>query len=94
MKPVGPPVTRHPSLVTYNGVKIERTGGGMNRSSGTGQRLAAVFLFGCILLNYPILFLFNRQAEVFETPLLYAYIFGVWAVLIGLLAYIIERRRD
>ena len=66
----------------------------MNRSGGTGQRLAAVFLLGWILLNYPILFLFNRPGEILGIPLLYAYIFGAWAVLIGCMTYIVERRRD
>lgn len=66
----------------------------MSRSSITGQRLAAVFLLGCVLLNYPILFLFNRQESIFGIPLLYIYIFSAWAFLIGLMAYIIERRRN
>ncbi len=64
----------------------------MNRSGITGQRLAAVFLLGCVLLNYPILFLFNKPGEVFDIPLLYIYIFGAWALLIGLMAGVIERR--
>lgn len=66
----------------------------MGRSGITGQRLAAVFLLGCVLLNYPILFLFNRPGSIFGIPLLYLYIFGAWAFLIGLMAYVIERRRN
>lgn len=66
----------------------------MNRYSLTGQRLAAIFLLGCVLLNYPILYLFNTPAEVFGIPVLYAFLFGAWAVLVALMALNIERRRD
>ena len=66
----------------------------MNRSGMTGQRLAAIFGVGCILLNYPILSLFIRPRVIAGIPLLYAYVFGAWALLIGLLALVIERRRD
>jgi hypothetical protein len=65
----------------------------MSRSSIAGQRLVAVFLLGCVLLNYPILFLFNRPESILGIPLLYIYIFGAWTFLIGLMAYVIERRR-
>jgi hypothetical protein len=60
----------------------------------TGQRLAAIFLMGCVLLNYPILSLFTRPVAIAGVPLLYAYIFGVWALLIGLMVVVIERPRD
>lgn len=66
----------------------------MNRSSLTAQRLAALFLLGCVLFNWPLLALFNRSAEVFGIPLLYAFVFGSWAVLIALMASVAERRED
>lgn len=66
----------------------------MNRSRLTGQRLVATFLLGCILLNYPLLFLFNRGTDLFGVPLLYAYIFLAWASLIALMAWVIEHRGD
>lgn len=66
----------------------------MSRSSITGQRLVAVFLLGCVLLNYPILFLFNRRESILGIPLLYLYIFSAWTFLIALMAYVIERRRN
>ncbi|TRZ54883.1 MAG: hypothetical protein D4S02_18655 [Rhodocyclaceae bacterium] len=64
----------------------------MNRSRLTGQRLVAVFLFGCVLLNYPLLFLFNRSASLFGVPLLYVYVFLAWGGLIALMAWVIEHR--
>ena len=66
----------------------------MNSSGITRQRLAAVFLLGCALLNYPLLSLFNKSGEIFDVPLLFIYIFAAWAVLIALMAYVIEKRRD
>jgi hypothetical protein len=57
------------------------------------QRLAALFLLGVVLFNYPVLALFNRAAEVLGIPVLYAFIFGAWAALIGLLALVVERSR-
>jgi hypothetical protein len=66
----------------------------MNRSGITGQRLAAIFLLGCVLFNYPLLSLFNKPWKLFDVPLLYIYIFGAWTFLIGVMAYVIERRKD
>jgi hypothetical protein len=64
----------------------------MNHSRLTAQRLVALFLLGCLLFNFPLLALFNRGGEVFGIPLLYAYLFGTWLVLIGLMAFVAERR--
>jgi hypothetical protein len=66
----------------------------MKRSGAIGQRLAAIFMMGCVGLNYPILFLFARRGDVAGIPLLYAYVFGAWALLIGLMALVIERARE
>lgn len=66
----------------------------MNRAIATGQRLAALFLLGCVLFNYPLIALFNQPLRVFGVPLLYLYIFAAWALLIGLMALVIERRKD
>ena len=63
------------------------------RSIERSQRLVALFLLGAALFNYPLLALFNRAAQAQGIPLLYAYIFGAWALLIGLLALAVERER-
>jgi hypothetical protein len=57
------------------------------------QRLIALFVFGCLLFNYPILSLFNVSAEAFGVPVLYAYIFAAWALLVALMALAAESRR-
>ncbi len=57
-----------------------------------GQQLVALFLLGCLLFNYPLLQLFARDGFAFGVPLLYCYVFGAWAALIGLMALVVERR--
>ena len=63
----------------------------MTKSSRRGSRLVALFLLGCLLFNYPLLMLFNVQAAIFGIPVLYAYLFSAWALLIVLSAVIMER---
>ena len=62
----------------------------MQESEAKGQRLIALFIFGCLLFNYPVLSLFNVAAEAFGVPVLYAYIFAAWALLVAMMAYVVE----
>ena len=64
----------------------------MIRPSIKGQRLVALFLLGFLLLNYPLLNLFARNEEILGIPLLYAYVFVVWAAFIALMALVVEKR--
>ena len=59
-----------------------------------GQRLAALFLLGCLLLNYPLVSLFAGTVQVFGVPLLYIYVFGAWVLLIAFMALVVERSPD
>ena len=63
----------------------------MKPPTARGPRLVALFLIGALLFNYPVLALFDRTATAFGIPVLYVYIFCAWALLIGLLALVIER---
>jgi len=56
-----------------------------------GPRLVALCMLGALLFNYPILALFNKQAFAFGIPLLYAYIFVAWALLVAAMALVVER---
>jgi hypothetical protein len=56
-----------------------------------GQRLAAVFLLGVVLFNYPLLSVIASGGAVFGIPVLYVYLFTAWAALIGLMALVVER---
>lgn len=64
----------------------------MNKPNIKMQRLAALFVLAGLLFNYPLLALFNRAALVDGIPLLYVYVFAAWALLIGLLVLVIEKK--
>jgi hypothetical protein len=66
----------------------------MKRSGIHGQRLIAVFLLGCFLFNYPLLYLFNVDYRLFGIPLLYLYVFAAWGLLIALTAAVVGRITD
>ena len=57
----------------------------MTPENKKSKRLMGVFFLGCVLLNYPLLSLFNRPLILFGIPLLYLYMFAVWASLIVLI---------
>ena len=63
----------------------------MQEHERRGQRLIALFALGCVLFNYPVLSLFSKPGVLFGIPLLYFYLFSVWALLIALTAWVIER---
>ena len=56
------------------------------------QRLVALCMLGVLLFNYPLLALFNVAATVFGIPVLYAYIFTAWSLLIACMAYVVETK--
>lgn len=51
-------------------------------STGKRTKLGALFVLGFILLNFPFIYLFGKDYQVWGIPLLYFYIFVVWLVLI------------
>lgn len=58
------------------------------------SRLSVLFFLGGILFNYPVLSLFSDEnKEVLGIPLLYAYVFVTWALLIGLTFMTARNRR-
>jgi hypothetical protein len=63
----------------------------MKPPNARGPRLVALFLIGAMLFNYPLIALFDRTVTALGIPVLYLYIFCAWALLIGLLALVIER---
>jgi hypothetical protein len=65
----------------------------MQEHERKGQRLIALFILGCLLFNYPVLSLFNVAAVAFGVPVLYAYIFAAWALLVALMAIVVEAGR-
>ena len=56
-----------------------------------GQRFVALCMLGTVLFNFPVLALFNVGGTLLGVPVLYAYIFIAWALLIGLMALVANR---
>ena len=64
----------------------------MDQQQSKSQRLVALAMLGCLLFNYPLLALFSNRGFVFGIPLLYAYLFVSWGLLILLIAMVVEAR--
>jgi hypothetical protein len=57
------------------------------------QRLLILFVFGCLALNYPLLALFSKNIYLFGFPLLYFYLFVLWALFIICIAFVTEMKK-
>jgi hypothetical protein len=55
------------------------------------QRLVALFFAGWALFNFPLLSLWDQDALLWGLPLFPLALFVLWAVLIGALAWVVER---
>lgn len=62
--------------------------------SGVGEKLALVLVLGALLLNFPVLAIFNRAATVLGVPVLYLYLFGVWVAGIAAVFLLARARWD
>jgi len=58
------------------------------------QRLLALFAAGWLLWDFPLLRLWMSDATVFGLPLLPVALFAAWALLIALLARLMEGRPE
>jgi hypothetical protein len=58
------------------------------------QRLLALFVAAAMVFNFPLIALWDREVVVFGIPLFPLALFSLWAVLIGVLAWIMERAPD
>ncbi len=56
-----------------------------------GERWMALFLVGVLAFSPPLLLVFNVRATLFGLPVLYLYLFSVWAVVIAFSAAIAAR---
>jgi hypothetical protein len=65
----------------------------MHKGLGS-QRLVAVFMAGWLLLNFPLLALWDRDVTVLGLPLFPAALFVLWAGLIAVLALLMEALPD
>ena len=77
MKDTGKAVTRpHDEGRTIPGVKRR------------GERLAGLLIAGFVVLNFPLLSIFNVPRLFLGIPVLYVYLFSVWILLIGVMVLI------
>ena len=65
----------------------------MHRGLGK-QRLMAVFMAGGLLLNFPLLALWDRDVTWLGLPLFPAALFVLWSALIALIGWLSERLPD
>ena len=64
------------------------------RPSLLPQRLTGLFALALLLFNFPLIALWDRTATVWGLPLFPAALFAVWALLIAVLAVLMERAGD
>lgn len=57
-----------------------------------GQRLAAVFALGVLLLNFPLLALWDVRATLMGIPAFPLALFVLWVLLIGLVGWMADRK--
>jgi hypothetical protein len=55
------------------------------------QRLAALFVCGWLVLNFPLLGLWDVDATWWGVPVFPAALFALWALLIAAVAWLMER---
>jgi hypothetical protein len=55
------------------------------------ERLIALALLGFLLFNYPLLSLFSTDGTVLGIPVLYAYLFASWGLLIAAMALVVRK---
>jgi len=65
----------------------------VNKQRIKEQRLLILFFVGMFVFNFPALSVLNRNAMFANIPVLYLYIFIAWLVLVGLMAWVVERYR-
>lgn len=63
------------------------------RRSRLRERLLGLFAAGWLLLNFPLLSIWDREQFVLGWPLLPAAAFAIWLLLIVALAVLMERGR-
>ena len=53
-------------------------------------RMIAIAALAILLLNYPVLALFDVDVQVLGVPLLWAYLFIAWVVVIAVVAWVVK----
>ncbi|MBH8569449.1 hypothetical protein KB206_11185 [Microvirga sp. STS02] len=61
--------------------------------SRRGHRLLFLAVLFGVLLNFPLLAVFDHDGRVGGVPVLYLYVLLLWALLVGLTAYLVREKR-
>ncbi len=59
-----------------------------------GAKLVFLFVLAALVLNFPVLAIFNRGSTLGGIPILYLYLFAVWAAAIAAVAALARTRWD
>jgi hypothetical protein len=78
-------------LLPYDGRRNRCRGGARVNHGRTSERLIALAFLGFLLFSYPLLSLFSTEGTVLGIPVLYAYLFVSWALVIALTALTVRR---
>ena len=63
----------------------------MKKPGPAAARLAGIFLLGCVAFGFPMIAVFNVPGRVLGVPVLYAYLFSAWLLLIVLVGLLMEQ---
>ena len=63
----------------------------MRRPGLGAERLVGLFLIGAVGFSPPVLTLLNKPILVAGIPLLYLYLFGLWALLVALAGIVVTQ---
>jgi hypothetical protein len=56
------------------------------------SKLLIIFITFVLLLNYPLLSIFDKEATWLGLPVLYFYLFFIWLLLIVVVALVVKNR--
>jgi hypothetical protein len=57
-----------------------------------GERLISLLIVGIILLNFPLLSVFNKTYLLLGFPILFLYLFSIWGLIIGAMVLVLRDR--
>ncbi len=63
-------------------------------ASDRSSRLVIVFVVFFVLLNYPLLGIFDAAAQAPASPILYFYLFLIWLLLIVVVGLIVRNKKQ
>jgi hypothetical protein len=62
--------------------------------SRRGHRLLFLAVLFGVLLNFPLLAVFDHDGRVGGVPVLYLYVLVLWAVLVGLTGWLVREKKE